>query len=82
MYSEQYLKNSLSDLIQIWHVDATAYQGDLKLPLVRYLNSIYVFFISGQYLKNDLMDSIKIWHVAVTSFEGVPYFKVTLKSHV
>ena len=29
LYSGQYLKNGLSDLIQIWHVDVTAYQGVL-----------------------------------------------------
>ena len=28
------------------------------------------------------MDSIQIWHVLVTGFRGVPYFKVTLNSHV
>ena len=28
------------------------------------------------------MDSIQIWHVLVTNFRGVPYFKVTLNSHV
>ena len=28
------------------------------------------------------MDSIQIWHVLVTGFQGVPYFKVTLNSHV
>ena len=28
------------------------------------------------------MDSIQIWHVLVTGFHGVPYFKVTLNSHV
>ena len=29
LYSGQYLKNGLSDLIQIWHVDITAPQGVL-----------------------------------------------------
>ena len=29
LYSGQYLKNGLSDLIQIWHVDVTAYHGVL-----------------------------------------------------
>ena len=29
LYSGQYLKNGLSDLIQIWHVNVTAYQGVL-----------------------------------------------------
>ena len=38
--------------------------------------------MSGQYLKNGLTDSIQIWHVVVTGFQGVPYFKVTLNSHV
>ena len=28
------------------------------------------------------MDSIQICHVVVTGFQGVPYFKVTLNSHV
>ena len=28
------------------------------------------------------MDSIQIWHVVVTGFQDVPYFKVTLNSHV
>ena len=28
------------------------------------------------------MDEIQIWHVDVTGTEGVPYFKVTLNSHV
>ena len=50
------------------------------------------FSVSGQYLKNGLTDSFQIWHVAVTSFQiwhvavtsfqDVPYFKVTLNSHV
>ena len=40
LYSGQYLKNGLSDLIQIWHVDVAGPKGDLKLPIVRYLNSI------------------------------------------
>ena len=25
---------------------------------------------------------VQIWHVVVTGFQGVPYFKVTLNSHV
>ena len=50
LYSRQYLINGLSDLIQIWHVDVTAYQGML-------------------YLFGD-------------RFEGMPYFNVTLNSHV
>ena len=29
LYSGQYLKNGLSDLIQIWHVDVTAPEGVL-----------------------------------------------------
>ena len=29
-----------------------------------------------------LMLYIQIWHVVVTGFQGVPYFKVTLNSHV
>ena len=29
-----------------------------------------------------LTDSIQIVHVVVTGFQGVPYFKVTLNSHV
>ena len=29
LYSGQYLKNGLSDLIQIWHVDVTSPQGVL-----------------------------------------------------
>ena len=40
------------------------------------------FFVSGQYLENGLTDSIQIWHLVVTGFQGVPYFKVTLNSHV
>ena len=40
------------------------------------------FVVSGQYLKNHLKDSIQISHVVVTSFHHVPYFKVTLNSHV
>ena len=41
-----------------------------------------IFFVIGRYLKNGLMESVQILHVIVTSFEGVPYFKVTLNSHV
>ena len=41
-----------------------------------------MFFVSRQYLKNGLMVSIQVCHVAVTGFQGVPYFKVTLNSHV
>ena len=28
------------------------------------------------------MDSVQICHLVVTGFQGVPYFKVTLNSHV
>ena len=28
------------------------------------------------------MDSIQIWHVLLTGFQDVPYFKVTLNSHL
>ena len=31
LYSGQYLKNGLSDLIQIWHVDVTGPEGVLTL---------------------------------------------------
>ena len=87
LYSGQYLKNGLSDLIQIWHLDVTG-PGDVLYSVVT-LNSTskilklnLSFFVSGQYLKNDLMDSVQIKHVVVTSFEGVPYLKVTLNSHI
>ena len=46
------------------------------------LISSLIFFVFEQYLKNELTDSIQIWHVVVTGFQGVPYFKVTLNSHV
>ena len=39
LYSGQYLKNGLSDLIQIWHVDATAPLGVLYSLVT--LNSHY-----------------------------------------
>ena len=73
LYSGQYLKNGLSDLNQIWHVDVTGPEGVLCSFVTlnstsKMLKLILSFFVSGEYLKNGLMDSIQIWHVVVTSF--------------
>ena len=40
LYSGQYLKNGLSDLIQIWHVDVTGPEGVLYSLVTLNLNSI------------------------------------------
>ena len=41
-----------------------------------------IFLISGEYIQNCMTDLILIWFVGVSSPEGVPYYKVTLNSHI
>ena len=59
-----------------------------RIALYKYVMLCYTWslwslhLLSREYLKNGLMNSIQIWHVVITCFEGVPYFKVTLTSHI
>ena len=45
MYSGQCLKNGLSDLIQIWHVDVTGPQGVPVTYIGHYISTLYITYI-------------------------------------
>ena len=78
MYSRQYLKNGLTDSIQIWHVVVTGFQGVpyFKVTLTSHVLKNYVefmFYVSLEYTENNFRDFIQILHVYVTGHREVPH---------
>ena len=74
LYSGQYLKNGLSDLIQIWHVDVTGPSYSKFLIFHKLMSlRLHYFCVTSSYVGGQ------IWSVSLAHFLSREYLKNGMK---